>query len=191
MSDPSANCPRLANESDRQWFAYCCWRDMPQPRTIEGAYAIYRAGTGGKSRKPSGDWGKWRKQYKWDERSEAFDHRQKEVFRDATIALNSDEFFNSLEDHRQILKTAAGYLKSTAVVLLQANAIEAHMINQKYMKDGKVTASYTKEDRATLVGLNKDNIIGAEAFREGREVFNEAHHLDGVADALKDRMEKK
>jgi hypothetical protein len=192
MSDISANSPRLPGESDRQYFAYCCWEDLQPPRLIEAAYAVYRAGVGIKSRKPSGDWGKWRKWHKWDERALARDAAEKQIFQDAVISLDTEKFFKTLEDHRQVLSMVSECWKTSAALSSQHNVRKALVIHQKYIDTkGKIVSLISENDRQMLVNINRDNFEISRSFKESREVFNEAHHLDGVADALKDRMEKK
>ncbi len=72
---------RLPEETDRQWLAFTCYRDLGLQRTTARAYTNYLLATGrGKNRLPSnrggqvcGNFIKWKRDHRWDERIRAWD----------------------------------------------------------------------------------------------------------------------
>lgn len=64
---------RRPDETDSQFLAFKCYRDLGLARTVRDAWDKYSDEKGLKSDKPTGAFEQWRKQNDWTERCRAFD----------------------------------------------------------------------------------------------------------------------
>jgi hypothetical protein len=95
---------RLPEETDRQWLAYCCYRDAPAPRTLAAAYCCYRekAGKGtGKQGQPSSAFSGWAKNFDWEGRARLWDLANEARQRERANAAADAEYDRQLKEYRE------------------------------------------------------------------------------------------
>jgi hypothetical protein len=94
---------RLPGENDRQYSGYVAYRDMPQPRTLLGAYQIYSEKAGKSSKKltsHSASWKVWADRFQWTARAREWDLEQEAGHRAAAEAEGAEAYKRDLKKFR-------------------------------------------------------------------------------------------
>lgn len=118
---------RLQNESDLQWMAFCCYRDLGLERSLIKAYTDYRKrkvhqGTSKHDRIPSqvpSSFKEWCKIYDWDDRARVWDSEREERERQLLIQSQGEQYTKELEEFRQAQKTSGRAKSSLGSELLE------------------------------------------------------------------------
>ncbi len=105
---------RLQDETDLQWMAFCCYRDLGLERSLIKAYTDYRKrkvhqGTSKHDRIPAqvgNAFKQWSKAYEWDDRARVWDSEREERERELLIQSQGEQYTKELEDFRQAQKTS-------------------------------------------------------------------------------------
>src|SRR5260370_40555615 len=82
---------RLPDETAKAYAAFCAFRDMAPPRSLDGAFRHKNGAP--ESTRSNGAWRTWTAKYKWNERVRAFDAKMEaSALRGAGKAAVKDSF---------------------------------------------------------------------------------------------------
>jgi hypothetical protein len=102
-------------ESDRQHFAYKCYKDLGEGRTILAAYRIYlksstRKNISNSQKIPasaSPDFKRWASMFDWEGRVKDWDSQKAERIQASLLEADRDSYIQRIEDSRALLEETA------------------------------------------------------------------------------------
>ncbi|MAC55467.1 MAG: hypothetical protein CME31_23235 [Gimesia sp.] len=107
---------QLEGETATAFRAFCAYRDMGLDRTQRQAWEMLQRADGKQTKSMNPRWKEWRKHYRWDDRSEAFDAYQDSIFQKRLIDTNMKS--------RQKMIRSAQNLQEFAVQVIHKSDIE-------------------------------------------------------------------
>ena len=121
---------RLPDETDAQWLAYCCYRDLGIARTPRLAYEKYLGARGqseaakSNDRKISvaGSFAAWKNRFHWDERTREWDLGEELRQRSLQRSIDDQKYQGDLEQFRQSQMTSGRIGVKTAIAFLFSQA---------------------------------------------------------------------
>lgn len=118
---------RLPEETDAQWLAYCCYRDLGIARTPRLAYEKYLGVRGQSEASKSidrkitvaGSFAAWKNRFHWDERTREWDLGEELRQRFLQRSIDDQKYQADLEQFRQSQMTSGRIGVKTAITLKQ------------------------------------------------------------------------
>jgi hypothetical protein len=176
---------RRPDETERAFFAFQCYLEMPPPRVINTAYGIY---TGGKTYHPNDNFSAWVKKNHWDERAAAYDNWIIET-RDAAKekALAKEE--NSLANRRIKINEQAWEIRESLIekvrAILKLPITKQEILHEQKDADGRVIHQTIKIEPVNF-RLRDAGYLLEIADRIGR--LATGMETDRVAVAIRDEL---
>jgi hypothetical protein len=146
---------RLAEETDRQWLGFCCYRNLGLQRTTSKAYKNYLSAIGkGKSAlssplqpKRGGQITKtfsgWKRDYYWDERVRAWDAAGEDRQLQIAIAAEAHVYTERLQGYHQQIEAIGIASLQLAATGLAGTVTQLNPIAKKIMNGQELTSTET------------------------------------------------
>jgi hypothetical protein len=181
---------RQEGESDKQWLAYACYRDLGSQRTVQAAYIKYIEAT--KGNKPcvasksqsiaSASFKGWQIELNWAERVRVYDAEREVIIQQSLLRTDREKYLDSIENFR--LKLEGGGLDS-----MSASTI----IASRLAKEAAAAAVESGDNRMTEKDLDSCERImkilkdATGNISAAREILNSAYFLDIVTEKLQEK----
>jgi hypothetical protein len=181
---------RQEGESDKQWLAYTCYRDLGSQRTVQVAYIKYIEAT--KGSKPtvasksqsiaSASFKGWQIEFNWAERVRVYDAEREVIIQQSLLRTDREKYLDSIENFR--LKLEGGGLDSM---------LASTTITSRLAKEAAAAAIESGDNRMTEKDLDSCERImkilkdATGNISAAREILNSAYALDIITDKLQER----
>lgn len=146
---------RLAEETDRQWLGFCCYRNLGLQRTSAKAYKNYlgkigkgkaalssplQPKSGGKITKTFSG---WKRDYCWDERVRAWDAAGEDRQFQIAIAAEAHVYTERLQGYHQQIEAIGIASLQLAATGLAGTVTQLNPIAKKIMNNQELTSTET------------------------------------------------
>jgi hypothetical protein len=181
---------RLPAETDRQYLAYTCYRDLGLARTALAAQRIYDQKTGkGERTSPkktrSGSFDNWSRQNNWEERARDWDLTQGQKRVEMLEQVDRNNYMASLEAFQQSIETIGK--SSLAVAKAAMNIAQGQVeILERESIDGKLLNKDQLDNLSTVLKCSRDTVA---VLAGGSSALHDAYALVDIGDAIR-KMEE-
>jgi hypothetical protein len=129
---------RLPEETNLQWLAYCCYRDLGEQRSIVAAFQKYceqrskakPSKENIRTDRPNGSFVRWKKEFEWEKRARLWDLDIESRKREAVKQAEDVAYQEELEDFRRS-QLAAGKAGFKIALVLKKEVLDFMEKNPK------------------------------------------------------------
>ena len=189
MTEYSAH-ERILGEikSDNAWLAFCCYRDLPFPRTLKAAQFIYEAHKGTKRQSATRHFSRWRREHLWDERIASNESRSSKAILEKIADRATDEVYAAIEEDSRIVAQLnkggrANNIQSTQIT----QSLIKHLLDRCKVKDCRTKEEYAEHIQHLQWQTSQVKII-ASALREVRSCDKATFEIEGLIMTANDRI---
>lgn len=186
---PTHDLERREGESDKQWLAYTCYRDLGSQRTVQVAYIKYIEAT--KGSKPavasksqsiaSASFKGWQIEFNWAERVRVYDAQRESLVQQSLMQTDREKYLDSIENFR--LKLEGGGLDSMSASTIIASRLAKEAAAAVESGDDRMTEK-DLDSCERIMKILKDTTGNISA---AREILNSAYALDIITEKLQER----
>lgn len=183
---------RLPAETDRQYLAYTCYRDLGLARTLLAAQRIYDQKTGKRERTSpkkttSGSFDSWSKENNWEERARDWDLTQGQKRMDMLAEVERSNYMANLKAFQQSIETIGKSSLATARAAMNIAQGQVEILERESL-DGKLLNKDQLENLSTVLKCSKDTVA---VLAGGSTALHDAYALVDIGDAIRKMEEKR
>lgn len=175
-------------KSDSAWLAFCCYRDLPMPRTLKAAQMVYEAHKGTKRQSATRHFSRWRREHFWDERIAAEELRSTKAMAERLADRATDEVYAAIEEDSRIVAQLnkggrANNIQSTQIT----QSLIKYLLDRCKVKDCRTKEEYAEHIQYLQWQASQVKVI-ASALREVRSCDKATFEIEGLIMTANDRI---
>jgi hypothetical protein len=162
---------RLPIETDKQYLAYTCYRDLGLNRSMVAAQRLYdqktgkKADDGGKKRS-SGSFDGWARSNQWEGRVMAWDTAQEVKMQAMLLEANFEKYIADVEAMRQRLEDIGNRALEGVAISMNVVFMNLVRLHNQSVVSGKMLTNEELHLFLSLAKINRDNVAILSGARD-------------------------